>query len=38
LHVIPEAGHLPMIERPELYNELLLGFLDRVAAPASVEA
>jgi pimeloyl-ACP methyl ester carboxylesterase len=38
LHVIPEAGHLPMIERPDLYNELLLGFLGRVATPASVEA
>jgi pimeloyl-ACP methyl ester carboxylesterase len=37
LHVIPDAGHLPMVERPEVYNELLLGFLARVATPASVE-
>jgi pimeloyl-ACP methyl ester carboxylesterase len=38
LHVIPDAGHIPMLERPDLYNDLLLGFLARVATPASVEA
>src|SRR4051794_29465047 len=29
LHVIPEAGHLPMLERPTLVNGLLEGFLRR---------
>jgi pimeloyl-ACP methyl ester carboxylesterase len=37
LHVIPEAGHLPMLERPDVFNPLLLDFLERVATPASVE-
>ena len=30
LHVIPDAGHLPMLERPEPVNELIEGFLDRL--------
>jgi pimeloyl-ACP methyl ester carboxylesterase len=38
LHVIPEAGHLPMLERPDVFNPLLLDFLERVAARASVAA
>jgi pimeloyl-ACP methyl ester carboxylesterase len=29
-HVIPGAGHLPMLERPELVNGLLDGFLKRL--------
>ena len=27
LAVIPEAAHLPQMERPELFNEIVLGFL-----------
>jgi pimeloyl-ACP methyl ester carboxylesterase len=38
LHVIPEAGHIPMFERPDVFNPLLLAFLERVAARASVAA
>ncbi len=30
LHVIPDAGHLPMLERPEPVNELIESFLDRL--------
>ena len=31
LHVIPGAGHLPMLERPALVNGLLETFLHRLA-------
>jgi 3-oxoadipate enol-lactonase len=27
LEVIPDAAHLPQLERPELFNEIVLGFL-----------
>ena len=27
LAVIPDAAHLPQMERPELFNEIVLGFL-----------
>jgi pimeloyl-ACP methyl ester carboxylesterase len=37
-HVIPEAGHVPMLERPEAFNGLLSDFLEGVGAPASVAA
>jgi pimeloyl-ACP methyl ester carboxylesterase len=30
LHVIPGAGHLPMLERPREFNRKLLSFLDRI--------
>lgn len=33
-HVVPETGHQPQWERPELFNEALRSFLERVAAPA----
>src|SRR5207237_5121173 len=29
LQTIPQCGHSPMIERPGVFNELLLGFLRR---------
>ena len=29
LQTIPQCGHSPMIERPQVFNELLLGFLRR---------
>ncbi len=29
--VIRGAGHLPNMEQPERFNEVLLGFLDRIA-------
>ena len=32
LHLIPNAAHLSNIENPEFFNEMLLGFLDRVAS------
>jgi 3-oxoadipate enol-lactonase len=28
LEVIPECGHLPMIEKPEQFNKIITGFLD----------
>jgi pimeloyl-ACP methyl ester carboxylesterase len=33
LHVIPGAGHLPMLERPVLVNGLLEAFLNRLDGP-----
>lgn len=41
LHVIPEAGHLPMLECPAAFNRLLTAFLGRpevAEPPASVES
>lgn len=39
VHVVPDAGHLVNIERPDVVNELLLAFLDaEVRAPAEVPA
>ncbi len=32
LAVIPDAAHLPQMERPELFNEIVLGFLLDVAS------
>jgi 3-oxoadipate enol-lactonase len=32
LAVIPDAAHLPQMERPELFNEIVLGFLLEVAS------
>jgi pimeloyl-ACP methyl ester carboxylesterase len=32
LHVIPEAGHLPMLERPAEFNRLVLEFLNGLPA------
>jgi pimeloyl-ACP methyl ester carboxylesterase len=36
LAVIEDAGHVPMLERPATFNQLLLSFLDR-HAPAAAE-
>ena len=33
LAVIPDAAHLPQMERPEVFNEIVLGFLLEVASP-----
>jgi len=33
LHVVPDAGHLPMLERPLLVNGLLEAFLQRLDGP-----
>lgn len=33
-HVIPDAGHAPNIDQPEIVNELILGFLKKVEPPA----
>jgi pimeloyl-ACP methyl ester carboxylesterase len=33
VHVIPNCGHLVMIERPNEFNETFIPFLDRAAAP-----
>ncbi|MBO8170445.1 MAG: alpha/beta hydrolase [Bacillaceae bacterium] len=30
LHVIPESGHLPHVEKPKQFNEILQNFLDRL--------
>ena len=30
VHVVPEAGHSPYWERPDLFNDILLGFLGRL--------
>jgi pimeloyl-ACP methyl ester carboxylesterase len=30
LHFIPNCGHAPMIEHPEKFNEILIGYLDRL--------
>ena len=30
LHVIPDAGHFPSIENPEVFNEKLVSFLKRL--------
>lgn len=30
VHVVPEAGHSPYWERPDLFNNILLGFLGRL--------
>jgi pimeloyl-ACP methyl ester carboxylesterase len=35
LAVVEDAGHLPMLERPGRFNELLLSFLDRYAPTAA---
>jgi 3-oxoadipate enol-lactonase len=32
LAVIPDAAHLPQMEQPELFNEIVLGFLRKVAS------
>jgi pimeloyl-ACP methyl ester carboxylesterase len=32
LAVIPDTAHLPQMERPELFNEIVLGFLRDVAS------
>jgi 3-oxoadipate enol-lactonase len=34
LAVIPDAAHLPQMERPEIFNEIVLGFLRDVAPTA----
>jgi 3-oxoadipate enol-lactonase len=31
VEVVDDAGHLPSLQRPDAFNELLLGFLERVA-------
>jgi 2-hydroxy-6-oxonona-2,4-dienedioate hydrolase len=38
LRTIPECGHSPMIERPDVFNELLLDFLRRPRRRAELEA
>jgi pimeloyl-ACP methyl ester carboxylesterase len=35
LAVIPDAAHLPQMERPEVFNEIVLGFL--LAVPSTPE-
>ena len=34
LHFIDRCGHAPMIERPAAFNEVVLGFLNRVTSEA----
>jgi pimeloyl-ACP methyl ester carboxylesterase len=34
LAVIPNAAHLPQMERPEIFNEIVLRFLREVASAA----
>jgi pimeloyl-ACP methyl ester carboxylesterase len=36
LHVIPDAGHLPMIERPRECNQLMLEFIEEVGEPVAL--
>ena len=31
VHIVPEAGHSPYWERPDLFNAILLGFLGKLA-------
>ena len=37
LAVIPDAAHLPQMERPEVFNEIVLGFLREVASTRRIE-
>lgn len=38
LHFLDRCGHAPMLERPDAFNDLVLGFLDEVARAAPVPA
>jgi pimeloyl-ACP methyl ester carboxylesterase len=33
LHFVPDCGHVPMVEHPEVFNALLVDFLNRIPPP-----